>query len=153
MSGDVETKPCAYCGATIYRSGHRKRPTIWLVRKYCSRECGYKSLSTKYRPELFWSRLRKSGPDGCWVWTGFIGPNGYGTTAVGRRPLATHRAAWILTHGPIPPGMFVCHHCDNKPCCNPKHLFIGTCKDNMRDMAAKGRGRNGSTGQLKVCAQ
>ena len=61
--------------------------------------------------------------------------------------IETHRAAWLVTFGEIPAGMFVCHRCDNPPCCNPDHLFLGAHRDNMRDMRAKGRGRGaqGST--------
>lgn len=51
----------------------------------------------------------------------------------------THRLAWQLANGPIPIGMFVCHHCDNPPCCNPEHLFLGTALDNNRDRHEKGR--------------
>ena len=47
--------------------------------------------------------------------------------------------AWMLVNGPIPDGLLILHHCDNPPCCNPIHLFLGTQSDNMRDAASKGR--------------
>lgn len=75
----------------------------------------------------------------------FVGANrlGYGRIWTGERVADTHRLAWELTFGPIPSGMVVCHKCDNPPCFNPEHLFVGTQGDNLRDMAAKGRWRGG----------
>lgn len=88
----------------------------------------------------FWAKVDKRGPDECWPWLGATNGNmGHGQLTVAQRRHYAHRAAWELAHGPIPPGFFVCHHCDNPPCCNSAHLFLGTARDNAQDMVAKGR--------------
>jgi len=76
---------------------------------------------------------------GCWEWRGDHDGKGYGVILVSGRAQQAHRAAYRFFCGPIPEGLFVCHHCDNPPCCNPVHLFLGAHADNMRDMALKGR--------------
>lgn len=81
-------------------------------------------------------------PDGCWVWTGYVNPKGYGQIGLSGRKLGlTHRVAYSLHYGVDPGSLLVCHRCDNPPCCNPAHLFLGTAGDNTRDMIAKGRVR------------
>ena len=75
---------------------------------------------------------------GCWEWQRCRTPHGYGDAQVGGKHVRAHRAAWDIFRGAIPLGMCVLHKCDNPPCCNPKHLFLGTQRDNMRDMNAKG---------------
>ncbi len=79
---------------------------------------------------------------GCWLWLGDCGARyGYGRATRNRKRLLAHRVVYELYFGEIPKGMFVCHKCDVTCCVNPGHLFLGTAKDNMRDMAAKKRGR------------
>lgn len=96
-----------------------------------------KSVSIEVR---FQNRLVQM-PNGCIEWTGSRSERGYGQISVhgGDRMVRTHRLAWTLAYGEIPEGMNVCHSCDNPPCCNIEHLWLGTQADNVADMVAKGR--------------
>ena len=92
--------------------------------------------------ERFWAKLKTS--DDCWEWQGARNNKGYGILMLkepGKKHVArtTHRFSWELHNGPIPNGLWVLHRCDNPPCANPAHLFLGDNADNIRDMWAKGR--------------
>jgi hypothetical protein len=76
---------------------------------------------------------------GCLIWLGHLMWAGYGHIQVNRRPMRTHRAAWLCWRGPIKDGSFVLHRCDVRCCINPHHLFLGTHTDNMRDASNKNR--------------
>lgn len=95
----------------------------------------------------FLSRLQPgTDPGACWEWPGYLSKSGYGTFSVGKRGAArmllTHRVAYTITIGIAPRGdERVLHRCDNRPCCNPAHLFVGTQHENVRDMREKGRAR------------
>jgi Autographiviridae endonuclease len=91
-------------------------------------------------PEDFWARVQIGGPDECWPFLGALRKDGYGSICYqGRRGALAHRLAYELKHGPVPEGLCVLHHCDNPPCCNDAHLWIGTRGDNNADRDAKGR--------------
>jgi hypothetical protein len=88
----------------------------------------------------FWSKTKQMD-SGCVEWIASGLPTGYGQFKVPgtRMNIVAHRWAWQEKHGPIPKGLFVCHRCDNPKCVNVDHLFLGTPKDNVDDMIAKGR--------------
>ncbi len=77
--------------------------------------------------------------NGCWEWTACTNKAGYGRIIFRGKAWLAHRLSFQTFIGPIINGLHVCHHCDNPPCVNPKHLFLGTDSDNMHDMVSKGR--------------
>lgn len=126
---------CQECGEPFYVEPWKLRYNACL---YCSRACAYKHRTTP-REVRFWRFVHKT--DTCWVWTGGKHRFGYGKID----GLDAHRVSWEIHNGPVPSGMYVCHHCDNPACIRPDHLFLGTQTDNMRDMSRKGRGARGET--------
>ena len=103
-----------------------------------------KGKQRKPLADKFWDSVHKTSSDECWLWTASCFSNGYGQIYNPGATRKAHRVSWELHHGPIPDGMDVLHSCDNPPCVNPSHLFLGTHQDNMADRDRKGRGAAGS---------
>ena len=132
---------CEWCGKTFLRVKLSTR-----TRRFCTKKCAtqhqWQGRRWEPRENYFWKRVRKT--ENCWIWTGGHRESGYGTmtekTEDGHFYLKlAHRFSWKIHNGPIPNGMFICHHCDNPTCVRPDHLFIGTPKDNTQDSVKKGR--------------
>ena len=141
-------KPCKSCGGKEwYKSGHCKRCTRDNTRARHKLNLSREDSATidKGLEVRFWEKVKK-GPT-CWEWTASKDRKGYGriTSTLGTRNLKAHRVSYELHNGPITPGLWVLHVCDNPGCVRPDHLFLGTNADNVRDMLNKGRSRKGET--------
>lgn len=128
---------CQACGKPFrtYPSTISRYPAMT-----CSLEC--RDQIRRVPPEeRFWKHVDLSSE--CWIWTGGKTGTGYGHMWIvtDNNHILAHRMSYQMHHGPIPDGLQVCHKCDNPPCVNPSHLFLGTAKDNALDKIAKGRGR------------
>jgi hypothetical protein len=133
-------KYCQFCSGLIPRNAINYRK-----RKFCSMACDKANIRAQSE-QRFWARVDKSGgPDACWLWQGYCQKFGHGwlqrCQGSGTKPKGylAHRFAYELLVGPVPDGKCLLHHCDNPPCVNPAHLFIGDRDDNAKDSMAKRR--------------
>ena len=120
-----------------------------MVRNYPIRKCAH--CTTPFKPNNpnhrfcstschFWSKVDICGPSECWEWLGPKVPKGYGHFSIKwTKDAIAHRFAWSDSRGPIPSELNVLHDCDNRACCNPAHLWLGTQYDNIHDMIKKNR--------------
>lgn len=106
--------------------------------RFCTKDC-YRVWSNPLN--RFWSKVICDVATGCWLWTASL-RGGYGQFYDGTRLTKAVRFCWELFNPPIPKGLRICHNCpagDNPQCVRPDHMFLGTARDNSRDMANKGR--------------
>lgn len=144
--GKLVKRECGFCGlGFLYNAADVARG----FGKFCSRPClirgrqhgrAKRSLADRY-----WEKVIRRGDDECWGWSGFK-HGGYGRLRADTNAVGAHRVSYEIHFGPIPDSMFVCHHCDNPECSNPRHLFLGTSGDNNRDCTKKGRRARGERG-------
>ena len=135
-----KTTPCLVAGC----EDPANAPRGWCIKHYTRwQRYGDPEMQHRIRGEgveaRFWFHVSKRGPDDCWEWQGARRHFGYGVFNNPTGPSSTHRYSWQLHNGPIPDGLWVLHHCDNPPCVNPAHLYVGDWRDNQRDMYERGR--------------
>ncbi len=139
----IQTKACEECGVTFTKPRDMGSPR-WASRRFCSMSCSAQARASESLDSRIWPRVNVDPNTGCWEWQGRVNQYGYGLLDIpgsGGKQIGAHRAAWIASHGEIPAGLVVCHACDNRKCCNPDHLMLGTIAANNMDMVAKGRHR------------
>lgn len=136
-------KYCIKCGNEYYKRFEDSK-LQWEARIYCSMSCKNISEGLLRKipiEERFWRFVSKGSEDSCWEWIGTHDGNGYGhiMRETGKSPAKAHRVSYEMHKGPIPKGLVVRHECDNPKCVNPKHLILGTQKDNVDDMVKRCR--------------
>lgn len=134
---------CEKCGKEF----KWKRPSHQIKAKLCSNKCKPKYYNDKesleYKIKLYNERVVKK--EGCWDWLGIIDTNqGYAKVQFKRENISAHRLSWIIHYGDIPKDKQINHHCDNRKCTNPEHLYLGTQKQNEEDKLKRNRQAKGS---------
>lgn len=133
-------KICETCGIEFSKTNSCSRKE-WDKRKFCSHKCA--DFNNRNFIEDVWKYINKKSEDECWEWMGGFDGKGYGRIYFEHKRRGAHRVVYELTYGKIQNELYVCHKCNNPICCNPKHLYLGTQKDNLKQMIEDGRSHVG----------
>ena len=145
------SKVCPCCLKKFFKKTKYSK-TQWNNRIWCSKSCkNIKIPIEEYKQQqlIFYISKTITTSIGCMEWQGHLDTCGYGSVHFLGKIKGLHRLIWELVKGIIPEGLQILHHCDNPPCINPNHLFLGTHQDNMADMVLKGRAKKKSI-QIKL---
>jgi hypothetical protein len=147
----IPSKVCPCCLERFFKKDD-KYDGYWEKKTHCSPKCSVLKLpEEEYKQQKLQYILSKiiTTESGCMEWQNNCYPNGYGRLTFFGKAQSVHRVVWKIIKGSIPKGFQVLHHCDNPPCCNIDHLFLGTNQDNMDDKVKKGRHSHKITEQNK----
>lgn len=141
-------KICPVCDGEFVK---RPRDSMaqWKKRVFCSCSCANVLKKQRTLEEAFYESILPGKPNECWEWLGTRDDRGYGKIIIKGVRHKGHRLSWVVHNGSIPDGLNVLHKCDNPPCVNPHHLFLGTQRDNIMDMVSKGRANPASLLNLR----
>lgn len=137
-----ETKTCEHCGSSFSRREGWQAPT-WRKTRFCSIGCAKRGTYIDRTKERFDDNYIPEPMSGCWIWIGPVRSYGYGHMRTAGKAWLAHRLSFVLHKGPIPENLGVLHHCDNRLCVNPDHIYAGDNIQNIKDMVDRKRHRVG----------